>query len=282
MRTSFFPYIIAFIFNWSLVFAYEKTALENHPFYIIGCSKTVVNKALVDNMRLLLRNLNKVTFIIFGPDEVMKSDFKSLPIGTIVHLPELDNGSRYRTKRIDKCRNSLLQWVHEDVNAQRYWSQDPYVIMIDFDEVNEHPFNISSYDYVMNHPEDWDVVTFNRPSYYDLWALRYERINYNVMNFGNTAEDGRWSGLVLSKDIYHQLKNYPGLYYPVMSAFNGVAIFKHYLSEQCRFDWWNAEPYSRNSGVEEECEHVKFFKCMTEKTHRTFIYKYYLSLSNHA
>jgi glycosyltransferase involved in cell wall biosynthesis len=81
-----------------------------------------------------------------------------------VYLLKVDNPSVHRTVRIAKARNACLEKL-ETLDIKIHF-------MIDADDVNVKPWNITLIRYYLAMP-GWDVMTFNRPDYYDLWALMY-------------------------------------------------------------------------------------------------------------
>ena len=84
-----------------------------------------------------------------------------------------------RTVRIAEGRNTLLKLVHIDFNEKRNrintkLNKDALLLILDLDDVNTHPLNMSVIDTVLK-PEnfdEWDALTFNRVPFYDIWSLR--------------------------------------------------------------------------------------------------------------
>ena len=133
--------------------------------------------------------------------------------------------------------------------------QDPrsvYTVMVDPDDANQYEFKPATLDYVMTHAAQWDAVSFSRQHYYDLWALRA---------WPPVARPHQYD-LMEATQLAQHIKEEGVSFYPVASAFNGLAIYKHHLTEGCRY-------YGRNMTgppeEEEDCEHVGFHRCMIER-----------------
>jgi hypothetical protein len=174
-----------------------------------------------------------------------------------------------RTVRLAYGRNLLLQVIHNRV-TQLNDQRKIYLISMDFDDVNTSPFQLEAFENAFRNQIFWDAISFNRKFYYDIWSLRYERFDVNVWNFGSHSKTLRD---LITADIVTMLdtKNDSHLY-PVLSAFNGFAIYKYQVVDSCYYNGTNEEvfaPYtsyniSRKS-IYEDCEHVAFHKCMIRK-----------------
>lgn len=123
--------------------------------------------------------------------------------------------SEYRTFRIAKGRNVCLKYIIE--NKTRF----PYFIMMDMDCVNSKGrVNIEPIRKCLMR-KDWDAVSFNKPIYYDLWALSIKPYYLSCVHIGVDA------GVVMSKYIINLLNNAnKGELIPCASAFGGFAIYR--------------------------------------------------------
>jgi hypothetical protein len=95
--------------------------------------------------------------------------------------------------------------------------------MIDADDVNVKPWNLTLLRYYLSEPglKGWDALTFNRPDYYDIWALMYPPFQHHCWGFYHKSRE-----VVdfIKKDITRQLETHD--LFPCQSAFNGFAIYK--------------------------------------------------------
>jgi hypothetical protein len=170
-----------------------------------------------------------------------------------------------RTHRLAFGRNALLEAVTHKVRSERENPAEVYVAIIDMDNVNFHKHRRSVFEGAMNLYKSWDSVSFNRLEYYDIWALRYRRYDNNFRSSSSP------SALcpIIRKDIQLQLRRLNSSLYPVISAFNGFAMYKYKYMKGCRYighshkrlDDFLGHP----SAIGEDCEHVAFHKCMIAK-----------------
>ena len=130
-----------------------------------------------------------------------------------VYLLPCQNTSPYRTVRIANARNRCLDQLDQlEVSVH---------FMIDADDVNTEPWNLTLLRYYLHRP-GWDAVTFNREDYYDIWALMYPPFQHHCWGFGRHS----WNVVaVMKKDIQKKLSQCQE-WVPCQSAFNGFAIYK--------------------------------------------------------
>jgi hypothetical protein len=96
----------------------------------------------------------------------------------------------------------------------------PYFIMMDLDDVNIKEVNIEPIKKVLNR-DDWDSVSFNKPVYYDIWALSIKPYYLSCAHIGEEA------GSAMSNYITNLLKNTnTAELIQCASAFNGFAIYR--------------------------------------------------------
>ena len=138
-----------------------------------------------------------------------------------VYLLPGDTTSPHRTVRIAQARNRCLEKL-EELGISFHF-------MIDADDVNVNPWNLTLISNYLAMP-GWDVMTFNRPDYYDIWALMYPPFQHHCWGFYHH------SGEVVAymrKDITQQLEQHE--LFPCQSAFNGFAIYRNSIFKGIRY-----------------------------------------------
>jgi hypothetical protein len=104
--------------------------------------------------------------------------------------------------------------------------------MIDCDNVNYLPWNINILSYYLNQNQDWDVISFNRPNFYDIWSLLFDNYKHHCHGFGKDND------AVIDKmtiDILEKLKHSEDTV-DVLSAFNGFCMYKTKKVEGCIYN----------------------------------------------
>jgi hypothetical protein len=188
--------------------------------------------------------------------------------------------SKFRTHNIAKGRNYCIQYI------KTHFADYEYFIMMDCDNICSNKIlpNVLSDMLIRN---DWDSVSFNRPYYYDLWALSIRPYIFSCHHFNN--------GYVLWKDwINTIIKNTPKTeLIPCASAFNGFAIYRANKFLNCVYDGRLRTDYipikmlneniaragniSYQQGKHEDCEHRHFhFQAITLNNARIRISPLYL------
>jgi len=204
-----------------------------------------------------------------------------------VHLLKIDNPSPQRTIRIANARNACLEML-ETLEVKTHF-------MVDADDVNVDPWNLQLIKYYVKR-DDWDVVTFNRKDYYDIWALMYPPFQHHCWGFS------RYSRAVvecMKKDIICRLECCEE-WVPCQSAFNGFAIYKTQQFKGIRYDgeYKNLRkmipeearlrtlhalsclhlPLVLDETFVQSCEHLYYHLSAIQKNQvRIYISKYYLS-----
>lgn len=140
-----------------------------------------------------------------------------------VHLLPVDNPSPLRTVRIATARNACLD-VLETLKVTTHF-------MVDADNVNVDPWNLDLIRHYLNR-NDWDVLTFNRHGYYDIWALMYPPFQHHCWGFFDQSK-----AVVnhMRMDVVKRL-NECSEWIPCQSAFNGFAMYKTPLFKGIRYD----------------------------------------------
>lgn len=131
--------------------------------------------------------------------------------------------SKFRTYNIAKGRNYCIKYIRDN------YPEYEYFIMIDCDDVCSKNVQTAVLKGVLER-DDWDSVSFNRPYYYDLWALSIGPYVFSCHHFNN--------GYMLWKNYIHSvMKNASKTeLIPCASAFNGFAIYRTNKFLNCVYD----------------------------------------------
>ena len=139
--------------------------------------------------------------------------------------------SPIRTERICNARNTLLQTV-----KAQYKPGWDFFIMIDLDDVCAYPIKLENIRRYLGRT-DWDCLSWNRPFYYDIWALSYPPYVVSCWNWG---ADSTCLNVIehMRSDIQNRLNGCGETdLYPCNSAFNGIAIYRIVKFHDCVYDW---------------------------------------------
>ena len=163
-------------------------------------------------------------FIIFILQE-FKNNYKNIDI---VILENTQKRYKYRTHNLEYIRNLMLELI------RKKYSHYEYYITIDSDDVCSGPIDINILKKHINNDKKWDVLTFNREDYYDIWALQYDIFVHHFRCFGCNS----WPIIYCVKDdITRKLKNLDeNKYFQVYSAFNGFGIYKMKYLKNAKYD----------------------------------------------
>jgi hypothetical protein len=246
---------------------------NNSILYVIGAAKEVSQY-----LPKVKKNIYAITKLFSTYKVVVYSDSTSFPAlqewkkkDDKVHILQENFKHPSRTYRLAHGRNLLVEHIHSEAKANKQQSiENSYVLMIDFDDVNTPPFNMTTVSGALARSSEWDVVSFNRVYYYDIWALRYDRFNVNIWNFGTQSHLLRD---VIEADLISLLNPAEPHLFPVYSAFNGVAFYKLKATTGCTYNGANSETFfagvtmynHSRATIPEECEHVAFHRCLGSK-----------------
>lgn len=120
-----------------------------------------------------------------------------------------------RTYRIAHARNSLLDTIRKS------YSHYEYFVMMDADEICTHPVKVDTFKKYL-YRKDWDALSFNKPFYYDLWALSMKHLIFSVWHF----EQGNGHQIYIDAIGYLLETCPPDDLISVYSAFNGFSIYR--------------------------------------------------------
>lgn len=231
--------------------------------YICGCVKNCAKYLtyVMNNVQLIASQFPRYEIVIAYDDSSDNSldilnAYKSKLNLTILHN---SNKSNFTTQNIAGARNSIMNYLKDKIYD--------YFIMMDFDDVCSKQINLNVLKNTLKR-DDWDAVSFNRPGYYDIWALSIDQYqnscwHYEGESIKRTEETRRY--------VINKLKNTPiGTLVECQSAFNGFAIYRRGKFDGCEYKWnisdsnkYVEAPPDRTK--QEDCEHRTFHMEATKK-----------------
>ena len=132
--------------------------------------------------------------------------------------------STTRTQNIANARNGVLDEI------RREYSGCDYFIMMDANEyscVGEMDLDTLNEVFLPGKVEQWDAVSFDREAgYYDFWALSFGEFVYSVWHFDPTQVMSKRMRDVFNPLLSQYKTERPDEFIPVLSAFNGCAVYK--------------------------------------------------------
>ena len=186
-------------------------------------------------------NLNKLSkeftnfYVIFIYDnctdkseKLLQEDEKASKYKVIIK--HITNDSPYRTFRIAKARNTYVSILYNEL------PDIDFHFVIDSDDKNINPWNINILKkYLMQNT--WDALSFNRPFYYDTWALFYENIKHHFLGYSGAPFAARKVGDYMRNDISKKINNMDdNNLFICLSAFNGFAIYRTPQFKNIKYD----------------------------------------------
>ncbi|GAX81147.1 hypothetical protein CEUSTIGMA_g8580.t1 [Chlamydomonas eustigma] len=261
-----------------------------HPFkkvFVTGAAKEAKKflTSIVGNSYLVASLFPSYSIIMYVDDDenlevlsdwssvdnsvtIIKGDYSSVQIHP---NPEgFPFGASGRTDRLAHARNTLVSEVRNQVEKVKLEAKEVIMVMIDLDDRTEHVLDTGELKVMLRQFPLWDVLSFNRPEYYDTWALRYLENPMNAYSF-KLFKDGRQHDKVpevkqaISTDLGKIIQTLEPPLLPVASAFNSIALYKLNHTTDCNYSGWDST--DKPEGWP-ECEHVPFHTCMV-KTHNT-------------
>ena len=276
----------AWIFRLALILFSAVVSTSNFikytesPVYITGTAKDIGPSlpAVIGNSYIVASLFKAYSIIIYcnktDIDVLKRSGW--LNNDTNVHVIEEGEYPPWSTlpDRLSIGRNKLMAEVRKQMDEKKEDMDNAFLVMMDLDGVIGHIFNRSVLEGALVKNDEWDSVSFNRKRYYDIWALRYKKIDTNCWGYG---KDSNRLVKIIMNDITQQLATNDGnQFFPVYSAFNSLAIYKLITTADCEYNGENKEPYVISPNG--DCEHVAFHKCMREKNNaKIVIDKHFLS-----
>ena len=132
----------------------------------------------------------------------------------------------YRTHRLALGRNTCLDFIRN--NCSDY----PYFIVMDCDDICSYDMNLKLLRHYINDRNNWDSLSFQHPTgYYDIWALSKRPY---VVSYTNFKTDQYHIRQKLMNELINNTQKDKLI--PVMSAFNGIAIYRTEKFINCTYD----------------------------------------------
>ena len=135
--------------------------------------------------------------------------------------------SKYRTHRLAFGRNFCLNIIKSK------FADFKYFIMMDFDDVSSNNINISVLEKHIINDKLWDALSFNKSTYYDLWALSVSPYVVSYAHFQNYTNVVNEMQKYITNKLNTMDKN---SLLPCYSAFNGFSIYKTNIFINCVYD----------------------------------------------
>ena len=224
----------------------------------------------LDSLSTLFTNFNVICVFDNCSDntEDLLIEYKKKSTYNVFVVHNINNHHPLRTVRIANSRNMGLHIMKNNLNADFHFC-------IDADDVNVLKWDVDLIKYYLN-TDDWDCLSFNRPHYYDIWALSFDDYKHHCWGFFNGELVVNHMAHVIVNEL-NKLKDYE--LFECFSAFNGFAIyrtnkfdnvmydgtytsFKSLFSDEERVKTLNklkmelSDAVSFNDGLEECCEHL--------------------------
>lgn len=188
-----------------------------------------------------------------------------------------------RPRNISNARNTILDKMRERISGGFNIEEWQYFVMIDMDDVCSKPIRLDVLRSVMQRKDRWDSVSFNRPEYYDIWALSIDAYIYSCWGWLSPFEVVKHTRAY----IIDKLSKIPSdQFAECRSAFNGFAVYQTSKFLDCHYDWrmpkqymtieelnenrrvlWNLGTYTNlyEQTDEPDCEHRTFHMMATAK-----------------
>lgn len=246
----------------------ERIITGNRELYIGGCVRNCGPhlKDVFDNIRKITRLFSSYQVVIaydYSTDNSIL-ELQRLAQEIDIKFIHMNGNSSRRTENICNARNAILNYL----KGREY----KYHMMLDMDDICAQPFNVSVIKDVLAR-DDWDAVSFNRPDYYDAWALSIDHFRFSCWHYGNDS----WILKVnpMQKYIMDKLKKADqNSLVECESAFCGFAIYRPEKFVGCEYSWEikNTVPFMCPEDIvgttldnPEECEHRPFHLSATQK-----------------
>ena len=150
--------------------------------------------------------------------------------------------STRRTENIANARNRILEKMRELMAKSGSAAEDPvpYFIMLDTDDVSATEPDLDVIRRAIERSTEWDAISFNRPGYYDIWALSIKPYIYSCWGW----QDAQSAVIITRNYIVKRLNELaPGQLLECQSAFGGFAIYKTDPFLKCAYDWRMPKQY---------------------------------------
>jgi len=189
-----------------------------------GCVKNVGRylPKVFENIDLLREWFDEVKVVFAydksADDTMVKLEYYRYKNPKDVDILICQNNHNLRTVNIASARNSILHHI------QKTYTDYDLLCLMDCDDIIDKPFIKTTFEKVIALYDKWDCISFNRDSYYDIWALRYEPYLFPCWSWG---DDSLKAVNHIQQHIINELDQLTeDELFEVQSAFNGIAFFK--------------------------------------------------------
>lgn len=212
--------------------------MSDNSIYICGCVKNCNTylPAIFNNIDKIIPLFSEYKILIAYDNSNDGSYETLLQLKSKYNMEILvnNNCTQYRTQNISNARNSIIKYIQCNIPYD-------FFIMMDMDDACYSPININVLEKHLK-TNDWDSLSFNRPGYYDIWALSIHDYVYSCWHFsldtGPIKYRNRAAVLKYKKyiiDILSSLNEDQLL--DCYSAFNGFAIYRTNMFINCEYKW---------------------------------------------
>jgi glycosyltransferase involved in cell wall biosynthesis len=183
---------------------------------------------------LFTEKINIIIFYDESQDESLQIIHNQIETNKNQNIKIIHNTKPKTNLHVDNicyARNSILEYIRSNIPNTKY------LMMMDSNEyacVGE--IQLQPLRDVFLREAEWDAVSFDREAgYYDHWALSFDPFVYSFFhtaNFEKTVEKLREK----FGEILTNARKTPSQFVPVYSAFNGFAIYKWSIFQNCKYD----------------------------------------------
>lgn len=249
--------------------------------YVVGCirnSEEALRRRVQRNLDMLASVWGDTHFVVYADRGSADQWRRALGPRQDYEFIEQTFEHPERIRRLAHCRNVLLNRTLELMRQRGDAPEDSMLVLLDLDDMNSVPLSREVLARGLELIDKWEVLSFNRQYYYDIWALRYAETGFeNIFRHhiphlaGNVSEERlRLHSTyhvpllpMIRRDISQRLQGRLRLF-PVHSAFNGLALYKVEALLGCSYHFDERAPY--------ELEHPGFHACIRRKGGRVRIY----------
>ena len=214
--------------------------------YICGCVKDCEPhlRDVFKNIRELLKLFDNYRIIISYDESSDKSlrilheIRESLPVGKMTIIMGDTPLTTIRTQNIARARNRILREIRLDRR-----SMYGYFIMMDMDEVCSMKMNKLHIESILQFererkPLAWDALTFNRPVYYDIWALSIHPYTFSCWHYAKAKTIANNMAAHVRKKLSEAATRDPTrALLPCISAFNGFGLYRTAKFIKVDYEW---------------------------------------------
>ena len=199
----------------------------------VACCLAVKNCG--EYLERIFHNLNELStlfknfYVIFVYDDnttdnspQLLEDYKNNSNFKVYTSKLQSNNSPFNTCRIARARNECLRIVYSIIKCVDFH------FVIDADDVNCYNWDIALIERYLTR-NDWDALSFNRPDYYDIWALLFDNYKHHCWGFNNSNSK---IVEIMRQDIQNRLSKTEDLL-DCYSAFNGFGIYRTSKFKNC-------------------------------------------------